>query len=540
MLLSADRMTINVIGRSETMQTTFFKRRSARKNDVIVGADRRGFQGAEEALVDIELAEETCPRFERPAVMIETLRFVSAREGSEPAEAMTVKAHALYEYLMASARLQLEHQDGQEFRVSFPDAKTYLGIDRTDRLREYVSAINETRVTYDFRTEGYQRSGTMPLLMCDYVKHDDGQQFIAYSMHRAVQEVILTARRYGWLELNAFRKFRSKYTARLYPRLALLAGQSVRKPLSTSPEKLAEELGWAPDRFHWGNFMSRVLEPILVDINGGEKTAPSVSRFRVEMKLVRGTGRGSPVAEIVFDVIPNENLTRQSRAAKLDTLHAASARLHIDGLDVGHTPAMVLVAQAVTATGKSVFQIRDEWKATVVALLAAENQRHHLRKLLDERGVADAFAAWVDSYGMSVPTTDMQELPEVKTGVVLVEPLPRAQRRKEHAIDQAGRAMKQANNVRPGNGDLPDTPHEYADSIIATYADAEMWSMLEGADGLPETDAAVIQSAFGVLARQDAPQMRKSIYNLAGSISAWDLPRAVRVSRAILANNRPE
>jgi hypothetical protein len=521
------------------MQTTFFKRRSARKNDVIVGADRRGFQGAEETLVDIELAEKTCPRFERPAVMIETLRFVSAREGSEPAEAMTVKAHALYEYLMASARLQLEHQDGQEFRVSFSDAKTYLGIERTDRLREYVSAINETRVVYDFRTEGYQRSGTMPLLMCDYIRQDDGQQFIAYSMHRAVQKVILSARRYGWLELNAFRKFRSKYTSRLYPRLALLAGQSVRKPMSTTPEKLAEELGWAPDKFHWGNFQSRVLEPILLDINGGEKVAPSVARFRTEMKLVRGAGRGSPVKEIIFDVIPNETLTRQSRAARLDGVHAAVARFHIDGLDAAHTPAMVLVAQAVTSTGKTVFHIRDEWKVTVLALLTEEHRDHHLRKLLDDRGVGDAFAAWVDSYGMSVPVNEVQTPKKVDTEVVIVDVLPRAQRRREHAIDQAGRAMKQANNVRPGNGDLPDTPHQYADSIIATYADAEMWSMLEGDDGLPETDAAVIQKAFGALARQDAPQMRRSVYNLAGSLSAWDLPRAVRVSRAILANNRP-
>jgi len=521
------------------MQTTFFQRRTTRKDNVIVGADRRGFQGAEEALTDVQLAEETCPRFERPAVMIETLRFVSAREGAEPAEAMTAKSHALYEYLMASARLQLEHQDGQEFRVSFADAKGYLGIDRTDRLREYVDAINETRVTYDFRTEGYQRSGTMPLLMCDYIKHEDGQQFIGYSMHRAVQEVILSARRYGWLELNAFRKFRSKYTSRLYPRLALLAGQSVRKPLSTTPEELANELGWAPDKFHWGNFMSRVLEPILLDINGGDKTAPSVARFRVNMKLVRGTGRGSPVTEIVFDVVPNETMTRQSPAAKLDTIHAAVARQHINGLDVGHTPAMVLVAQASTATGKTVFEIRDNWKATVIALSSEENREHHLSKLLDERGVGDAFAAWIDKYGMTVPAVEMQQPAEAKADIVVVERLPRAQRRKEHAIDQSTTAMKHANNVRPGNGFLPDTPHEYADSLIATYAHADMWIMLEGAEGMDDADAAVIQKAYAVLSRQEPVQMRKSIYNLAGSISEWNLPRAVRIAKAILANNRP-
>ncbi|MGO6692534.1 RepB family plasmid replication initiator protein [Rhizobium johnstonii] len=520
-------------------QQTFFKRRSASKNNIVTGADRRGFQGSEEALVDVELAEETCPRFERPAVMIETLRFVSAREGSEPAEAMTAKSHALYEYLMASARLQLQRQDAHEFRVPFADAKSYLGIERTDRLREYVDAINDTRVSYDFRTEGYQRSGTMPLLMCDYIRQDDGQQFIAYSMHRAVREVILSARRYGWLELNAFRKFRSKYTARLYPRLALIAGQSVRKPLSMMPEKLAGELGWAPKRFHWGNFQSRVLDPILIDINGGEKIAPSVARFRVEMKLVRGTGRGGPVTDIVFDVIPNEGLTRQTPAAKLDDVHAAAARLHIEGLDVSHTPAMVLVAQAVTSTGKTVFQIRNEWEETVLALLTEEHRNHHLRKLLDERGVGEAFSVWVDRYGMSVPAAEIPEPVEAAKEVVLVEVLPRAQRHKEHAIDQSTRAMKQANNIRPGNGGLPDTAHEYADGIVATYADSEMWSMLDGADGLPEADAAVIQKAFGVLSRQGAGQMRKSIYNLARSISAWDLPRAVRVSKAILANNRP-
>lgn len=518
------------------MTEIFFRRRTLRGNDVIRGEDRTGFQGPKEALTDIELAERTNPRIERPAVMIETLRFVAAREGADPAEAMTAKSHALYEYLMATARLEMEGSAGQEFRVSFAAAKEYLGIDRTDRLREYVSAINETMVTYDFRIDGYQRSGVMPLLLCDYSRHEQtGDQYIVYSMHRAVQQVLLSARRYALLELNAFRKFKSKYTARLYPRLALLAGQNVRPPLEVTPEDLAFQLGWTPNKFHFGNFFNRVLQPIRDDINPAPNREPAVRMFSVEMNLKRGSGRGSPVEMIEFIVTPNTAQMRQVQAATLRGDDANYARRHIDGLAPEHCPAAVLIAQAVTKTDKSVISLRQDWAATITALKNGSDAEHQLVRILNERGVGEAFAAWVDHFGAEpiTPTAAPATL-------VVEEPHPqpsssKQERMKAHAMDVAYRAARMANNIRPGTPGLPEVPHSFSDSLVKTYADPEMWVMLEQA-GVSEFS--VIQKAFGVMSKQDATEMRKSIYNLSGALADWNIPRAIGIARAVIANQR--
>lgn len=521
------------------MTETHYRRRSLKNHDVIRGKDRSGLQGPRGSLTDIDLAERTNPRLERPAVMIETIMFVAAREGADPAEAMTAKSHALYEYLMASARVEMEDNPGQEFHVPFSAAKSYLGIDRTDRLREYVAAINATMVTYDFRIDGYQRSGVMPLLLCDYSRSEQtGEQYIVYSMHRAVQQVILNARRYALLELNAFRKFTSKYTARLYPRLALLAGQNVRPPLEIAPQELAAQLGWMPEKFHWGNFMNRVLEPILDDLSPAAKEEPAVRMFSVEMNLKRGSGRGSPVEMIEFLVTPNAGQMRQMRAATLRGDDAHWARRHIDGLAPEHSPAVELVAQAVTKTDRTVTSIRGDWADTVKTLMAPAGAGHRLRAILNERGVGEAFAKWVDDFGAEPVSIELTEEHDTVPPVVEEQVLlpSKEERMKAHAMDVAYRAAKMANNMRPATHGLPEVTHFFSDDHIRTYADGDMWIMLESAC---VTEFAVIQKAFGLMSRQEPIQMRKSVYNLAGALSDWNIPQAVSIARAVIANHKP-
>lgn len=523
------------------MPDRVYRRPDPRRKAVLTGAERSGYQGSAATLTDLDLADVEEPRYEYPAALIDTMRFVAAVEGTSSTDVMTATSHALQAYLIANARRLLNGQETPEFSVGFKAAMTYLGINSADRLRTHVDAINRTMVTFDLRIPGYRRSVARPLMTCNCDRMDnDGQPVIAYALDPAVRDVMLSARRYALLELNAFRRFRSKYTARLYPSLALLAGQNITSPFVSTPQALAERLGWFPRKFHWGSFLSRVLQPILDDINPADKKPPAVTGFRVEMELVRksarGEGRSGEVKEIIFHVLPRTPGMRRQPAARLGIVEAAVARSHIAGLDDQHTPAVELIAQAVTATGSNVFQIRDDWAATVRALLHGSNAGHRLRDLLEKHGVGAAFAEWVDKHGMSIPSIDEDHIdlgaPLPTEPVFLVEKT-KAERMKDYAMEVANCAMKQANNIRPGRGRMPDTPNCYDDDHILVYADPQMWTMLESG-GVEE--AALIKAAFGRIADQEPSQMRKSLYNLGGAIADWNLVRAKKIARAIMAN----
>lgn len=516
------------------MTEVYYSRRNRFEDNILRGHQRKGFQGPKEALTDIELAELTGPRYERPAVMIESLRFVSG--DTSRTDSMTAKSHALYEYLMAAARADIEGRGDQEFQVPVKAAQEYLGVARRERIVDYLSVISSTMVTYDFRMPGYKRSQPIPLMLCQIRRHEaSGDQMIVYTIHPAVEATILNARRYAMLELNASRKFTSKYTARLYPLLALMAGQTIRNPIEMTPEELAKRVGWPTEDLHFGTFQRLALQPILDDINPAKKKAPAVSMFRVAMQLKRTAGPRSPVEKIVFTVEPNAAPLRQTRAAKLRGTGAHTARRHIEGLDAMHVPATGLIAQAVTKTGKTVTAIRQYWLQTVRGLLRPSNCNHHLAKLLTERGVGHAFCAWVDKFGANVPSFDDDDDVQSSRQPLIIVEKSKQEQKKEHAINVAYQVSRITNDIRPAIPGMPEVPCSYDDAFIKDFADPDMWLMLEGA-GVKHH--ARIRKAFSLTASQDPQQMRKSIYNLASRIETWDLERAAIIASAIILDHK--
>ncbi|WP_313608035.1 RepB family plasmid replication initiator protein [Rhizobium sp.] len=518
------------------MDIPIYRRRTRRDNNVLTGADRRGFQGPEAVLEERILADLVQPRFELPAVLIETMRLAPGSQKAESAAGMTAGVQALLFLLLANARLHLSGENDQEFTLGSAAAQNYLGLTRIDRLRAGLDTINRTRFTCDLRLNGFKRTTPRPLMVCDLNRQGIQPDWtIGYRLHPALVHIMRSSRRYAMLELNAFRRFRSKYAARLYPMLALTAGQSIAKPLAFSPKDLAARLAWTPDEFHWGSFEARVLQPMLADFHEIDGSAPAITAFRTECKLVRGSGRGRPVQQVLFHVMPTAKSVRHWRPERLGAIEAAIARAPLPGLAAEHTPAIALVAQAAMAKSRTVVQIRDDWAATVRSLMKPSNATHRLRVLLDRYGVGIAFAAWIDIFAMVIPPFD----DDVTIGPQGDETLPsvpepsRAERMKENAIWVATHAMKRANNIRPGQGLRPDMPYEFEDGDVLIYADPDMWLMLTAA-GVEQ--AALLQLAFGRIATQTASQMRKSIYNLSGAIAEWDLDRAERVAKAIIAN----
>lgn len=382
------------------MERSYLKRRSSRHRPV-TGVDRRGIQGDLAAALD-KSREAEDPRVERPAAMIRALRYLANTTGAGPAEAMTAKAHALYEYLLAVARLEIVAKS--KHRVSFADARAYLSVDRNDRIREYLLAISQARVSYDFRErqDGAQPTGGIPLLQCKETPDERGNPCIAYALLPSIRQVILGAREYTHLEINAFARFRCKYSARLYPRLAHVAGMATQKPLIYTPEQLAAEIGWGfEDKVHFGHFEARCLKPMLNDFSLG------LRRFSVDYELRRAMTRGRPVEAIIFTVSRSHKKLEEQKKVAVLPVERHRLRRHIEksGLDrVRDTPNEELMAQAATVLQMTIGEVSARWveallraRADPAAYLGAHrrNTGRFVLRLLKEKGVGAAFREWL-------------------------------------------------------------------------------------------------------------------------------------------------
>lgn len=382
------------------MERSYLKRRSSRHRP-LTGADRRGIQGDLAAALG-ESREAEDPRVERPAAMIRALRYLANTAAAGPVEAMTAKAHALYEYLLAVARLEIVAKS--EHRVSFADARAYLSVDRNDRIREYLLAMSQTCVSYDFRErqDGAQPTGRIPLLKCEEVPDERGNPCIAYALHPSIRQVILGAREYTHLEINAFARFRCKYSARLYPSLALVAGMTIQKPLVYTLEQLAAEIGWGHgNKVHFGHFETRCLKPMLDDFSLG------LRRFSVAYELRRATTRGRPVEAIILTVSRSHKKLEEQKKVAVLPVERHRLRRHIEksGLDrVRDTPNEELMAQAATVLEMTIGEISARWveallraRADPAAYLGAHrrNTGGYILRLLEQKGVGTAFREWL-------------------------------------------------------------------------------------------------------------------------------------------------
>ncbi|OHV83684.1 replication initiation protein [Rhizobium sp. LCM 4573] len=351
-----------------------------------IGADRKGVRGDIRLVHSKERASlDKEPTSERGEAMVNSIRFYGAREGNSPAEAMTAMSAALYEYLMARARPKLK--DNETCRVPFADAKAYLQIEKTSRLREYMSALSSTWVSYDFleSTEGFQKIGRRVQLMnCSEVISPTQERFIEIEMFPSVRKAILAAEIYTHLELGAFPRFSSKYTQRLYPKLALMSGRDQRPPMRWTPEELAEQLGWRPDTWKFGNFEARVLKPVIADIQ------EHVRRFEITCEYVRGSGRGHPVSEIVITVGKAISTEDEMRLADMTKSTRTIVRRIASEAAVDFATQMpneTVLRRAATRLGKPVTEIATMWTEAFAdeAIMAK----------LEREGLIAAFESWV-------------------------------------------------------------------------------------------------------------------------------------------------
>lgn len=193
------------------------------KTGGVTGADRAGAKASDiiAAMTDPKEGSRQEPQVEKAARLIESMRI-------EGADNLTARDQAVYEYLLAQARA-----DGIENGVhtlALGDVLAFLGINDSDRLWQSLERIAGTLVSYDIRNGGRRRAKFSLLSIALDEAVMAGMSLVRYEVPALVRETILAERSFAMLEINAFPKFRSRYTARLYPRLALRAGQAEALP----------------------------------------------------------------------------------------------------------------------------------------------------------------------------------------------------------------------------------------------------------------------------------------------------------------------
>lgn len=377
------------------MSSTYFKQRVERSEgqkalthfrsrEESYGLQRRGVRGdLTKVLADQRPAVREEPTVEKPAELITSVKYYGDREADTPAEAMTANAAAMYEYLMASARLELKTRE--EHMVSFADLRAYLGVEKSSRIREYVDALSSTWVSYDFLDHGIQRIGRrIQLMQCEEVVLQDGSRHLSFVMHPSVRKVIAAARQYTHLELGAFPRFSSKYTSRLYPKLALYAGRDVRHPLVYTPEQLADELGWKPvGPFRFSNFEARCLRPVIDDIQA------HVRRFGVDVEYRHATTRGRPVAAIVINVGEMRRVVEEAPLAPMTTSDRTKVRRHAKKrmVEAHEMPGDTTLRQVATRLEEDPVAVAARWSDALL-------EEPELNRRLKEVGATEAFLEW--------------------------------------------------------------------------------------------------------------------------------------------------
>lgn len=418
---------------------TRLERRAVRPG---TGASRVGVRGDLAALLDPKSERASDISVERAAVLIRTFRYADAADSTAPTEALGVKSSALYEFLMAHARGDLVGET--EFTVPFSAAKAFLQVTPTARLRQYMTDLTNTWVSYEFKEKDGVEPGrrTVQLLRCSEDVDASGERCIRYSLPDVVRQAILAAKGYTWLELAPFAKFSSKYAARLYPILALRAGMSFERPhpISVTPEDLADQLGWdyKPGEFKFANFEHRCLLPALADIS------LHVRRFQVTgYDRIEADTRGRPVTRILLTVSKASRPLSERQKAEVSPQQVAilKALMIRRGMDVEKDlPVTGMLARAATVLNIDVIETANRWANALdraretPSLSVGQNflfDGSELIAALEHRGVGHAFELWMrdpEEPSCVSGRYDLRNLPPLDPDYVEVDMEPSAGR----------------------------------------------------------------------------------------------------------------
>ncbi len=242
--------------------------------------------------------QRVTPESPRPAEMLAGVE-VHELEGQR----LTADDAALHELLLSHAYAGDRSMPDVMHTFPVSDAVRYLGsrVEREDVLAS-LRRLKSTTVSYG--AAGGRRYGNVSLLEW-WSETTAEEDVIRYRLPAPVRDLLGSQPRYAYLELAALPSMCSKYSLRLYKRMALEAssrkwvpGEDNTLRFSPTPAEFANWIGFpvtADGGVTAGKLRERVLDHLARDFAG-------VRAFRLSVSPRRGTGRGAPLVAIDVEI----------------------------------------------------------------------------------------------------------------------------------------------------------------------------------------------------------------------------------------------
>ncbi|WP_455296526.1 replication initiation protein [Brucella pituitosa] len=238
------------------------------------------------------------PESPRPAPLLDSVRICGE-------DKLTANDVALHELLLSRA-----YEVETELRKAgkpLPETHTipvswvlrYLGpTARWDALNASLRRLAETTITFGSKTSLYENVQ----LLVSWCHNGAEHNVIAFSFPPPIRDVMRTKQRYAYLELVPLALMKSRYSIRLYKRLALESSRHRWSPagenlvtLSGTPAEVAAWAGFQPENgmVTVSKLRDRVLKFVETDF-------AALRAFSVSFREIYGTGRGRPVEHFEF------------------------------------------------------------------------------------------------------------------------------------------------------------------------------------------------------------------------------------------------
>lgn len=260
---------------------------------------------------------QVSPESPRPAEMLENVE-LHQLEGF----ALTVDDEILHDLLASKAYEADQAMPDQVHTLRIGDATRYLntrGIEHNAKATTKEERIPRGRVersdiiaslrrlkmsTVTYGAAGGRKFSDVSLIEW-WSETTEDEDIVRYRLPAPIRELLGTQPRYAYLELAALPSMSSKYSLRLYKRLALEAsarkwvpGEDNTVRLSPTPAELAAWVGFPLDangNVKAGKLRERVLDHL-------EKDFADVRAFRLSVTPRKGSGRGAPIEAIDIDI----------------------------------------------------------------------------------------------------------------------------------------------------------------------------------------------------------------------------------------------
>lgn len=248
------------------------------------------------------------PESPRPAEMLEGVTISGADD-------LTADDGALHELMISRAYEHDRPMTDEMHSLEMSHALRFLGgrVERSD-VRQSLNRLKRTTVSYGSVTKDGRRYEDVPLIE-SWIEVGPGFDTIRYRLPEPLRELLRRQPSYGYIELAAFPRMKSKFSGRLYKKLALATAKQKWTPggdntvtVSGTPDEVATWIGFPREKdgkLHVGKMRRRFLERVKDDFK-------DVRAFRMSVKLDEPGGRGNPLAKITFTLrlnAPSRHMT---------------------------------------------------------------------------------------------------------------------------------------------------------------------------------------------------------------------------------------